>query len=652
MREPELDRRILPSRSFPPAVLLVAALVLGVVSEALHAAPDATPRPRSIAAPVQPQQSPQRGQQPVFDANIELAMVNVAVLGGGGVPIVADLTPEDFVVEEDGEERDVGFVRSPFDAPLDIALVLDLSLSMQMTPWRDRAAEFLQALDPDKDCVLMMGFSDSIGRSIWARPDDPFLEASVERTMAGGGTALYDATLYAIGEMAYVARSQVAALFDAFAASSGTERVVEEPVVRRPGGCPVPYDPVRAADPSTRRRQAIVIVSDAGDSTSNSSVQLIGMATKATGLPLFHLRLSGEGTGQPQFPPDRLNEDDPRRLRRQQIRAESSGEFERFLMESGGRSLPPSPTAFEELLERLRGFYVVGYYVPRAAADTMAELIRHEVRVELPGVNADIIHPRQTYRSTIDRVGATTELDQSRRELAADDAYAALFAIDNAVAADPHLAAAWQQRAIVLEGLGRNTEAMLDAQKAAGLAPGDAEIHRLAMRLSLANGTPDIAWEHAIRAVQAGADLTDELRALAAELPPPDDLENRLAAPTVAIVTAPSRDSNLLARAALPRALLAVRRTVADAPLLALVDDPRRAEYVIAVADRDIDQEPPRRFTGQITMRGRTGDELYDEGLSLDNLDDALRNAADLQEHLREIEERAAEHGSPRIDRS
>ena len=109
----------------------------------------------------------------------------------------------------------VGLALTLSGAPLDIAIVLDLSGSMANTPWQQWAARFLASLNPRQDCVYLMGFSSGVGGSIWGRPDDPSLVSPIEQTTTGGGTALYDAVVAATNELALASGVELASLFNA-----------------------------------------------------------------------------------------------------------------------------------------------------------------------------------------------------------------------------------------------------------------------------------------------------------------------------------------------------------------------------------------------------------------------------------------------------
>jgi len=158
----------------------------------------------TVPSPSDPaQRVAEPAQQPRFDASVELVLVDVVVLGDGGVP-VAGLTAEDLRVEEDGEAREVALLMNAGGAPLDIALVMDLSGTMAGTPWRERAVTFLGEMNPATDCVYLMGFSTGISSSMWSRPHDLGLLESLQID-DHGATVLFDATVFAANELAAAA---------------------------------------------------------------------------------------------------------------------------------------------------------------------------------------------------------------------------------------------------------------------------------------------------------------------------------------------------------------------------------------------------------------------------------------------------------------
>jgi hypothetical protein len=115
-------------------------------------------------------------QQVSFGVDVTIETISVAVTDPSGGPVTG-LTAADFVVEEDGLERPISFVLPADNAPIDVALVLDLSGSMGSSSWRQRTLAFLQALSPQRDCVLLLRFSRTVrtsppskARSSAARP--------------------------------------------------------------------------------------------------------------------------------------------------------------------------------------------------------------------------------------------------------------------------------------------------------------------------------------------------------------------------------------------------------------------------------------------------------------------------------------------------
>ena len=593
------------------------------------------------AAATQQQSGDQNNdQQRVFGANVELATLSVAVLGSDGLPI-ADLRPEDFAIREDGVERDVSLLLTPTEAPLDVALVLDLSGSMETSGWRQRSQEFLGSLSPRKDCVLLMGFSGSVGTSIWGRPDNPAIAAAIERSQTGGATALYDALVEAIQQLVPHASSVEGA------SSLGTNLSVRSQAASG-SGCPAPPRP--ADDPSSRRRKAVVVLTDGMDRSSGHNMHQVQMVAQAAAVPIFQIELPGGGRTSS------IMRQTPRRLPSVSIpvgtqRRGGFGagggrgrlvDFQRLVDASGGDTLRAGSNAYQELLTRLRGFYVVGYYVPREEQTTPAEYTRHEVDVDLRGRKGKTLHQPVVYRPTFDPVRAQSEFDEGIRQLELQQPQAALFAFERSIEAHPFFAAALAYKAQVLDWTDRLPEALVSALQATRLDPGNAEFHQLAADLASVAGDHEVAWEHAIRAAQAGAEMLEVFEALAKQSPVPADLAERLEAPRIAVLGAPAAQPNLLVRAALPKAIRAARLAFSEASDFALVTDPRRADHLLWIVDKSISDKPPRKFKGEFVLADLAGEVLWEKGFTLDNVDDPEQNAVDLASHLGDIRRKLA----------
>ena len=575
------------------------------------------------------QQDSQTTQQPVFGVDVTLATISVGVLDGNGVPVTG-LTAADFIVREEGQEREVGLTLTPSGAPLDIALVLDLSGSMARTPWRQRATGFLLSLNPRQDCVFLMGFSSGVGGSIWGRPNDSSMVDTINQTRTGGGTALYDAVVAATNELALASGVELAALFSAdgipFTETLEIESSLAAPV--RTGGCPVPFKTINVADPTKRRRRALIVVTDGDDSASKARISNVELSALTAGIPLFHVQVAGSTGGRRGMGRGRSR------------RASSSTDFSRAVTATGGATLLASADAYQQLLERLRGYYVVGYYVPKASRGTLSELTRHEVEVQLRDRDGDLAYPEIVYRPTVDFVRAKSELEIARQQFQTGDIDGTLFAVENAVTANPDLGAAVAYRALVYDHLGRTNEALSDVTRATALSPTDIAIRRLAIRLHRKAGEFEIAFYHTMRIAQTGEDVFEMFGEIAADMPFPDDFLQQFEAPRIAVVPGDSEENNLFARAALPKAIRTIRQAIAEAPFLGLVADPSDAAFVAEVSDRDIDQDAPRRFRGRIRLFDSNGKEIYEKGLTLDNVDAPNKDADDLKEiakHVREI---------------
>ena len=128
--------------------------------------------------------------------NVNLVNVLVSVLDENSRP-APDLPKEAFQVFEEGVQQKVEVFESETRQPLDIVLMIDASLSAhkEITFEQQAAAHFIgQVLRPtdhlavfafDESVTQIAGFSDNVGA----------LQAAVHRIPAGAGTSIYDAVL-------------------------------------------------------------------------------------------------------------------------------------------------------------------------------------------------------------------------------------------------------------------------------------------------------------------------------------------------------------------------------------------------------------------------------------------------------------------------
>ncbi len=111
----------------------------------------------------------------------------------------------------------------------------------------------------------------------------------------------------------------------------------------------------------------------------------------------------------------------------------------------------------------------------------------------------------------------------------------ALEELDRAIAADVNNAGAYFYRGMAYGQLQRLPDALASFVLAAELAPGYADAHVWACRISFGLGDFDTSWEQAILAAQAGVDMSQAFIELRGQGGEPDDLERQLRAPRVAL---------------------------------------------------------------------------------------------------------------------
>ena len=139
--------------------------------------------------------APQRGR---IRVNVNLVNVLVSVLDEHNRP-APDLPRESFQLFEEGAEQKIDVFESETQLPLDLALMIDSSLSAhkEIAFEQDAAAHFIrQVLRPGdrlavfavgENVTLLEGFSDNVAT----------LQAAVHRMPSDAGTSIYDAILLA-----------------------------------------------------------------------------------------------------------------------------------------------------------------------------------------------------------------------------------------------------------------------------------------------------------------------------------------------------------------------------------------------------------------------------------------------------------------------
>lgn len=162
---------------------------------------------------------------------VEVNLVNlmVSVSDSAGRP-VADLPQEAFSVTEEGKEQKVDVFESETQLPLDLVLMIDTSLSAQkeLEFEKEASMRFIRRIIRPGDGLSVFGFAETVEQYTAFTSNLEQLDSGVKRMAAGAGTSLYDA-VYLGGKA----------------------------LARRLAG----------------RRRVIVLVTDAGETTSSASFE-------------------------------------------------------------------------------------------------------------------------------------------------------------------------------------------------------------------------------------------------------------------------------------------------------------------------------------------------------------------------------------------
>jgi Ca-activated chloride channel homolog len=200
--------------------------VLGLQPVLHGQTPSQTPSPSLLQSPSQSQAQPAQmgtpnadaansGQvaqasrrdssRPVFHTGIDVVTLNVTVTDPRE-KLISGLKSDDFAVYEDGVQQDLAFFDAS-DVPLDLALLLDVSASMEqkLAFVRKAATGFANALRPG-DRAAVVTFNNRINLAQPFTSDLPAVTRAIAQSSASGGTALYNAIYVTLKEFVRDAR--------------------------------------------------------------------------------------------------------------------------------------------------------------------------------------------------------------------------------------------------------------------------------------------------------------------------------------------------------------------------------------------------------------------------------------------------------------
>jgi Ca-activated chloride channel family protein len=181
------------------------------------------------AAPTAPLRA--QGRQKSGPIRVETNLVNIlaSVIDSNGRPI-PDLTLDGFALAEEGVPQKIERFEAETNRPLDLALMVDSSMSTfkDLKFENEAAAHFIRQVVRPGDTLGVFEFSEAVTELSEYSDKVPELQAAARRITPGAGTSIYDAIVLG-----------------------------SQTLKRRPAG----------------RRRAIVLVTDAGETTSVSKFE-------------------------------------------------------------------------------------------------------------------------------------------------------------------------------------------------------------------------------------------------------------------------------------------------------------------------------------------------------------------------------------------
>lgn len=282
-----------------------------------------------------------------YELKVDVRLVNVvATVTDEKGRYVAELTPEDFIVEDDGVRQEIGHFSQDQDIPVSVGLVLDTSGSMERKIGTAVAAvdRFIRTIHEDDDIFLMTFAGRPVFRQNFT-DDREKLSRALSRIHVGGGTALYDALV------------------------EGLDRIVE----------------------GRHDKQAILLITDGEDTSSDVNFDQAAQAVRESERLVYCLGISPGSYGPLTehvpipwpLPPVILGpRGGPRGGRQPSSRRDTvdMNVLETFADSSGGKAFLLSGTwregrdrqigrVLNEIADELRNQYTIGYYPSHSKDD-------------------------------------------------------------------------------------------------------------------------------------------------------------------------------------------------------------------------------------------------------------------------------------------
>jgi VWFA-related protein len=295
-------------------------------------------------------------QPPTFVREVNLVDVLATVLDRRN-KLVPDLEKGDFKIVDDNAQQEVRFFSKQSDLPLRIGMLLDTSNSIRdrIKFEQEAAVDFLYSvLRRGKDQAFAMTFDDEPQVIQAFTGDGGMLRDEINKTRAGGGTAVYDAVYEACAKQ------------------------LSNPP-RPPGDQP---DIVR---------RVMVLISDGEDNLSNHTrAEAIEMAQR-TNVVIYTISTSTQWI--------QLSQTDPSKAANRKMHLTEGDEILKNLAEeTGGRAFFPYHVddlnqSFQDIGDELRNQYTITY----SPSNFIANGKYHRIKIDIPNHNGYQVRARRGY---------------------------------------------------------------------------------------------------------------------------------------------------------------------------------------------------------------------------------------------------------------
>lgn len=148
-------------------------------------------------------QARQQRRSGALRVQTDLVAILASITDQNGQP-VPDLTQDSFQISEEGVPQKIARFEAQTDRPLDLALMIDSSMSAfkDLRFEGEAAARFIQQVVRPGDQLAVFEFDESVTKLSNFSDNVPRLQAAVRKIVPGSGTSIYDAVELASDSLA------------------------------------------------------------------------------------------------------------------------------------------------------------------------------------------------------------------------------------------------------------------------------------------------------------------------------------------------------------------------------------------------------------------------------------------------------------------